>query len=449
MTEVVVSRIVADRFPPEAAPELQERSVLKIGHTVTIPVSSRGPAPEAEPETIAIPEELVTGPGVPQHAPTINFYSQTQPLENHTVEQFAYTEWLKEVTKLYKEALRILKPHIRAAAVSGDIEPTAEPIPGKDVTKEVTAKAMELGFCMVGMTTYDHRYTYVSRRAWVKRFPHAICVATEQGYEDTQKAASYPSELEIVTTLGRSGPALLDLADYIRSLGYHAQVQHPVDPSSVIIPMFVEAGLGQLGANGQLLSPHFGSRARLAIITTDAPVTVGQPKDYGIQAYCQICQVCVNRCPGRALTRDKVWYRGVERSKLVAKRCRPFVARYSACAVCMKVCPVQMYGMKPVMEHYAATGQVLGKGTHLLEGYELNGVGYFGPGELPKFDSDFFNIPEGPLDQKAFKELKAKIESGEAPEGPKGDKVFEDFRDKIRGVLKGPQDGIDPERGKV
>ena len=64
--------------------------------------------------------------------------------------------------------------------------------------------------------------------------------------------------------------------------------------------MFVAAGLGQLGANGQLLSPHFGSRARLMMITTDAPVRYDKPVDYGVHAFCQKCLVCVDRCPGRA-----------------------------------------------------------------------------------------------------------------------------------------------------
>ena len=45
------------------------------------------------------------------------------------------------------------------------------------------------------------------------------------------------------------------------------------------------------------------------------------------------------------------------------------MARYLGCGICMKVCPIQKYGMKNVMEHYAETGQVLGKGTHDLEGY--------------------------------------------------------------------------------
>jgi len=50
----------------------------------------------------------------------------------------------------------------------------------------------------------------------------------------------------------------------------------------------------------------------------------------------------------------------------------------------MKVCPIQRYGVKAVMEHYGETGEVLGKGTHNLEGYELRDKGYFGPGDLPQ-----------------------------------------------------------------
>ena len=39
----------------------------------------------------------------------------------------------------------------------------------------------------------------------------------------------------------------------------------------------------------------------------------------------------------------------------------------------MIVCPIQRYGMKPVMEHYVETGEVLGKGSESLEGYSLKG----------------------------------------------------------------------------
>jgi hypothetical protein len=97
----------------------------------------------------------------------------------------------------------------------------------------------------------------------------------------------------------------------------------------------------------------------------------------------------------------------------------------------MKVCPVQRYGMKPVMDHYAATGQVLGKGTHLLEGYSLRDVGYFGPGELPRFDNEFFHVPHGKAEDLLFDDLKEKIKVGEVPEDPHGDAILHEFKQKV------------------
>ena len=42
------------------------------------------------------------------------------------------------------------------------------------------------------------------------------------------------------------------------------------------------------------------------IITTDALVTYDEAMDYGIHKFCEECQVCVNRCTGSALMKDKV-----------------------------------------------------------------------------------------------------------------------------------------------
>ena len=419
--------------------------MLKIGHSVKLPGSLRGPTPNPEDPTIRVPEELETVPGIPQNADTVNYYSRNYPIETHSVENFVYRAWSREVSDI-KEARnlheKLNKPIIVASMKSGNVEPTAEPVAGKDVTKEIKEKALELGFGMVGVAPFDQRYTYASKRKWVKSFPWAICVAMEQPYEETQDIPSERAEAAVFATYRREGAAGLELADFIRSLGYHAQVHSPNDSSSAYIPMFVDAGLGQQGAMGYLLSPHFGSRHRLMIITTDALLTRDHPVDYGIHAFCTVCQVCVNRCPGRALTRDKVWWRGVEKFKMVAKRCRPVMARYAACGICMKVCPVQRYGLQSVLEHYAETGQVLGKGTHQLEGYEIRDLGYFGPNELPQFDSEFFHIPEGYGDQYLLEELKDKIHAGSIPEGPEGDKMWEEFRSNLNEFVRGPVDSM-------
>jgi hypothetical protein len=63
------------------------------------------------------------------------------------------------------------------------------------------------------------------------------------------------------------------------------------------------------------------------------------------------------------------------------------------------------------MEYYVETGEVLGKGTEELEGYSLRDKGHFGPGELPHFDREFFEIPHGRQEDWLFKQFKDKLAS--------------------------------------
>ena len=414
--------------------------MLKIGHSVTRPGRRHGDAPVE----INVPEELETVPGIVQKPAEVDFYSREYPLEDQQIEYSARSVWIKavydtEVPQVDNEDRKIhysLNAPISAAARdSADIEPTVAPVAGKDVTEDIRLKSREMGFHEVGFTRFDRRYVFKSMKSWAK-FPHAICLAMEQEYEPTQSSPSWWADRPHHAVYRTMNAVALDLADYIRSLGYYAQIHNPNNTSSgTYIPMFVEAGLGQLGANGQLLSPHFGSRARLMLITTDAQVTYDQPIDYGIHSFCSTCQVCVNRCPGRALMRDKVWWRGTEKHKLIYRRCLPVAVRYEGCAVCMKVCPIQRYGVAPVMEHYAATGQVLGKGTHLLEGYSLRDKKYYGPGELPSFDSEFFNMPHGKSEDALFEDLKEKIAAGEVSADTKGAQALQEFRERVSTFL--------------
>jgi Pyruvate/2-oxoacid:ferredoxin oxidoreductase delta subunit len=367
----------------------------------------------------------------------VDWYAREYPLETMNITERASRDWANTMRDQHAEMREIRKEHdklnsslIMATRQTAQMEPATAPT-GEDVTQKIKDKARELGYLEVGITTYDTRYEYHSRRGF-NNYPHAICLAYEQDFEPTQTIPSIDAEIVHSSTYRTQAAAGLELANFIRSLGYHAQVIHSSDATGPVIPMFVAAGLGQLGACGYLLTPHAGNRNRLMMVTTDANITYDQPVDYGIHAFCQVCQVCVNRCPGRALMRDKIWWRGIEKNKLYFKRCRPVMARYLGCGVCMKVCPIQKYGLKNVMDHYAATGQVLGKGTHDLEGYTLEGKGYFGPGEMPVFEAGFFNMPHGNADEWAFEQLK---EKAQASGGQITDEMLEQFKEQINRAL--------------
>ena len=387
------------------------------------------------PVEIPVADDLVTTPGIPLRQQDVDFYSRNYPLESQNIEKAADREWVwtvysGEMYEYRKHHDEMTEPLVDAASVSGDLQPSASAVRGKDVTEDIRLKARELGFGEIGFTKYDRKYTYKSKKNWVK-YEHAICLALEQDYWQTQTIPSMEAEYAHYGTYEEEGQLALELADYIRTLGYRAQIHSPNDNSAAYIPMFVSAGLGQLGANGQLLSPHFGSRSRIMVVTTDAIITYDEPQDYGVHKFCEICQVCVNRCPGRALVKEKVWWRGAEKHKLIYDRCRPVMARYEGCGVCMKVCPIQRYGMEPVMKYYVETGEVLGKGTDNLEGYVIREKGYFGPGDLPSFNREFFEIPHGRKDEWLFEQFKTKI----AETGPPTEQDAVQFSEELSNII--------------
>ncbi|MDA0769544.1 MAG: hypothetical protein O2821_04910 [Chloroflexi bacterium] len=409
-----------------------------VGHIV----NRKGRKNGDEPVEIPVAKDLQKDPASMRREDEISFYSREYPLESFAVAESASAEWAAgvrdefspETTELYEKFQKEMEPAVEWVRHSGELKPTCEPT-GEDVTEALTNRARELGYGEVGFTRFDRRYLYQVRRKDVRAdLPNAICLALEQDYSATQTLPSLEAEEAQGEAYKRQAQLAEELVKFINSIGYSAQVSGPTWHFGPMIPMFVQAGLGQLGVNGQLLSPHFGSRARLQIILTDAKVTAGKPVDYGVHKFCEICQVCFMRCPGRAIQGQRLWYRGVEKAKLIYKRCRPVMARYSGCGVCMKVCPVQKYGMKPVMEHYIETGEILGKGTPNLEGHELPDKGYFRPGKLPVFGAAFFDMPVGRTEDHIVEEYKEGLAKASSQEDR--EKVWGKYRERMEKSLE-------------
>ncbi len=415
-----------------------------VGKQITRPSGKPGEGPI----TFPVAKDLLKVDGIPIRDNEVSFYSREYPLESVAVEQSASTQWANEVRidfspetdALYESFRKEISPAVDWIRSSGELIPDASPS-GDDVSEAIRQKAYELGYGEAGFTRFDRRYLYQSRRSEARSdLSSAICLALEQDFAATQEIPGIEAEMAQGDAYLKQAELSKQLVEYILSLGYSAQVSGPVWHFGPMIPMFVEAGLGQLGVNGQLLSPKFGSRARLQIILTNAKVTFDKPVDYGIYKYCESCQICFTRCPGRALQGERVWYRGVEKHKLIFKRCRPVMTRYDGCGVCMKVCPIQKYGMKPVMEHYVETGEILGKGSDNLEGYTLGDKGYFPPGKLPHFDRDFFDMPTGRAEDRLIEDFKEKLRNGKNGGGTDSEEAWTELRETMEAsVDDGPK----------
>ena len=113
----------------------------------------------------------------------------------------------------------------------------------------------------------------------------------------------------------------------------------------------------------------------------------------------------------------------------------------------MKVCPIQRYGMEPVMEHYVDTGEVLGKGSDNLEGYTLSDKGYFGPGKLPTFERELFDMPQGRVEDWLLIEFRNKLLETNRSDADRG-KMWNDFKDKVEESVERRSVSIDMGMGR-
>jgi ferredoxin len=258
----------------------------------------------------------------------------------------------------------------------------------------IRAEAERLGLSAVGFAAYDPKYAWAEFAPKHETGSVIVCVY-EQDYKNTQTAPSARAERAAFFAYAELCERAAALAEFVQRHGGKAQPHGPVG-EALVIHYGVAAGLGQLGLNGQLLTPAAGSRARISLITTNVEIAHDSPRDFGVNKICDECQVCARRCPVGAIPLRRQEHRGVTKAKIKTDRCFPVVARVDGCAICMKTCPVQKYGLDDVVEHFERTGKTLGKGTDDLEGYSwpLDGR-YYGAGEKPPADGGRLVRPEG------------------------------------------------------
>jgi len=134
----------------------------------------------------------------------------------------------------------------------------------------------------------------------------------------------------------------IQLANLARRLGYPARA-HIDGNYRVIAPLVArEAGLGEIGRIGILMTPDLGPRVRLGVVTTDLPLLPDQrmPAE-SIIDFCRVCAKCAESCPSRAISMDdRKLDHGMLRWKLDEDRCfRYWNAIGTDCGICMAVCP--------------------------------------------------------------------------------------------------------------
>ena len=182
--------------------------------------------------------------------------------------------------------------------------PVDDPAAMSTRVKEV---ARIYGADLVGITSIDQRWVYSD---WFERATqktgklvvnkkYAIVLAIEMNGSLINQSPGLESSAEVALAYSRMAEVAASLAAYIRALGY-AATPHGNDTTQSI-PLAIDAGLGELGRNGLLLTPEYGSRVRLCKVLTDLPLMPDIPIDFGLQKFCETCHACAQACPMGAI----------------------------------------------------------------------------------------------------------------------------------------------------
>jgi reductive dehalogenase len=159
--------------------------------------------------------------------------------------------------------------------------------------------ALLFGAEMVGITELDQRWIYQDIE-----IPHKYAIVSVVSHVRSlnNTAPSYFSWVSTTETYSRLKFIATQLTDFIRGLGYDAMYRETLgwNPEILMVPLAMDAGIGEFSRKGRVLSPEFGTNMRLKAVTTDLPLQVDKPISFGAHEFCMVCENCATYCPAKA-----------------------------------------------------------------------------------------------------------------------------------------------------
>ena len=225
-----------------------------------------------------------------------------------------------------------------------------------DTTSRVRKAATMFGAGDVGIADIDERWIYskeFNRKDGTStelKLPeglkHAIMLIMPMDYE---LGKTFPAAVSGTTTgLGYASSlnCANSLAQFIVNLGYKAVAS--LNDTAQSIPMAIQAGLGEYGRHGLLISRKYGPNVRIAKVLTDLPLITDAPIEFGVKQFCEECRKCTDACPAKAIANSAPQnvapnfssHTGITKWTVNAEKCFKFwVNSNSDCAICIRVCP--------------------------------------------------------------------------------------------------------------
>ena len=235
-------------------------------------------------------------------------------------------------------------------AVDGPVAEQKEDFSPEILTRTVKYLTKYYGALDCGITILKptHIYSHIGRGSGKYGAPvelkhkFAIAFTVEMDYQMISSAPYPPTTMESGRQYVEFARVAVQLAAAIRSLGFPARA-HIDGNYRVIAPLVArDAGLGEIGRMGLLMTPRQGPRVRVGVVTTDLPLIADSYQAEGsLIDFCNICQKCAVNCPSQSIPLgDREVNNGVLRWKIYPESCYHYWTIIGTdCGRCLAVCP--------------------------------------------------------------------------------------------------------------
>ncbi|TFG31870.1 reductive dehalogenase [Candidatus Thorarchaeota archaeon] len=224
-----------------------------------------------------------------------------------------------------------------------------------ELTQMIKKAAKFFGADLVGITELNRDWLYThDRRGKTYDIPdtinRAIVMAIEMDYDAIGTSPTFTSAA--ATGFGYSMMAFIEseLVSFVKRLGYNALPCG--NDVALSVPLAIDAGLGQYGRHGLLITKPFGPRVRIAKVLTDMPLITDGPDlvfSKAVIRFCETCEKCAKNCPSQSIPygTEQTWdgktisnNRGVRKWFVDVESCYGFwIENGSECSNCIRSCP--------------------------------------------------------------------------------------------------------------
>ncbi len=224
-----------------------------------------------------------------------------------------------------------------------------QPQDWKKFTEQLKDVGRFYGASLVGVTRVNPLWVFASngnQAPLPEDLDTAVVMAIEMDYDLINTSPA-------VTASGATGKGYSQMAftstcvaRYLTELGWDAVAAG--NDMALSIPLAIDAGLGELGRNGILITEKYGPRVRLCKVFTSAPLVTDEPITFGVREFCEVCMKCAHTCPSRSITKGQMTDSGLSPSNnpgvlkwyINPDPCLAFwSANRASCSNCIRSCP--------------------------------------------------------------------------------------------------------------